>query len=403
MKQIYRFLFLLSEAMGAFAGSVYALIISFVIQRTITSQFINSLVANLGITISLIVSFLAGSLIDRKSPRKVILLSDTLLLPFLLLLIFIGDITSLQQILFIVVVDIIAVILSELDSIARPRYLKLTFATTDLDKTIQGMNNIQSLFAISGYLIVFLTIAHWQFHQYFIMITLLYSVSAISIYLLPKEKIKETRATNKKSCLRLEWKQIILFITHHKGRRLFHALYILYLLKNQLVMSLLIFRIGQLNPSFNRIPTIGAGIISGISCGIALSYIMRKTPKKRKQLCASLLLLLSALPCFYLGHVLQVTSFYGLGLAIGLIFGLGLPLFNLLSSKRLQIIPHNMLGKNLAILKMTAVLLALMSALPLNFLDNLGLHSAYFDFAALLTIVCSFLFPKLSLVDLSEH
>ena len=158
MKSFSKNLFLLSEAAGILASSIYSLLISFIFQQYVGSQFINSLVGNIGVTVSLTVAYFAGSIVDKKLPWKVILLSDVLLIPLFILLGFVFNFPLLYQLGVIVVIDIISVIVSEFDSVSRPAYLKMVADDRTITKVIQATNMIQTAFAILGYLLVFVTI-----------------------------------------------------------------------------------------------------------------------------------------------------------------------------------------------------------------------------------------------------
>lgn len=68
-----RFLFLRSEALSNFAASIYGMTLSFMIQSLAKSQFINSFSGNVSIAISVILSFFAGHIVNKKSPWKIIL------------------------------------------------------------------------------------------------------------------------------------------------------------------------------------------------------------------------------------------------------------------------------------------------------------------------------------------
>ena len=68
MKKFRSSFFLLSEAAGIVASSVYGLTLSFIVQRYIDSQFLNSLVSNISVTLSMLMAFFTGYIVDKKSP-----------------------------------------------------------------------------------------------------------------------------------------------------------------------------------------------------------------------------------------------------------------------------------------------------------------------------------------------
>lgn len=395
IKRFNRFLFLLSEASGNLAGSIYSLVLSFIIQDLVKSQFINSLAGNLGLAISVIISFFAGHIIDHKSPWKIILLSDIILLPLFLGLIFILSVPFPYKVAIIILIDIVSIILGEFDSISRPKYLRMTLQSKELDSTVQYMNGIQTLFSILGYLLVFISISFLNFSSYFIVILVLYIVSALSILFLPKEKNKASNKVLNDTNIISGTKIVLQFLSNSKNTLILHITYILYMLRNQLVLSLIVYRIGQLNETFDRIHIIGLGIVSGVGLGIIFNTITRKITFSKRRLFSNLLYLSSTFFCLYIGHITTVGSFYFIGLSIGLIFGSGLPLFNLISSERLLLTPKKIIGRSTSIIRLLSILFVFLVSILLNFIDNLGIHSIYFDVSALITILTSLIFSKI--------
>lgn len=110
--------------------------------------------------------------------------------------------------------------------------------------------------------------------------------------------------------------------------------------------------------------------------------------------------MLSAVVCFYVGRVQVVESFYILGLAIGMIFGLGLPLFNMLTTERVLQTPKEILGRSSVILRMFSIILVLIISLFLNCIEKMGIDSIYFDFSSIIVFLVSFIFSKLDFKSL---
>lgn len=379
------------------------MIISFIIQDLVKSQFINSLAGNLGTAISVIVAFLAGYIVDKKSPWKIMLLSDIILLPLLLGLFFILNSSISYKVILIFLVDIVLVLLDEFDSISRPKYLKMTLSSNDLDVTIQMMNGVQSIFSILGYLFVFLSVAFLHFNTYFIIIFIFYLISALSILALPRERKDISNKLYDSSDIVDGAKKVLKFWFTSKDKILLHSTTILYMLRNQMVMSLLIYRIGQLNETFDKIHIIGSGIVSGVGLGVIFNLILRKISFRKRKLYSNIIFFSSVFYCLYLGRVQSVESFYLLGLSIGLIFGSGLPLYNLLSSERLLITPKEIVGRSTAMLRMISILTVILTSLLLKYIDNVGIHSIYFDFGAVIVIVTNLLFTKIKFETLKNN
>ena len=70
MKKFRSSFFLLSEAAGIVASSVYGLTLSFIVQRYVDSQFLNSLVSNISVTLSMLMAFFTGYIVDKKEDRE---------------------------------------------------------------------------------------------------------------------------------------------------------------------------------------------------------------------------------------------------------------------------------------------------------------------------------------------
>lgn len=288
IKRNIKFFFLLSEASGTLAASIYGVILSFVIQSFVKSQFVNSLSGNLTIAASVIVSFFAGYIVDKKSPWKIILLSDVILIPLLIGLILSFNLPNSIKLITIIFIDIVATILGEFDSISRPKYLRLVFSKHDLDLTLQSMNIIQTIFSILGYLLVFLSVAFFSFDFYFKIILVLYLVSAISIFLIPREK-SIYNSIHDESSFKEGFSTVFKFFNSDKEVVLLHSAYVIYMLRNQLVMSLLVFRIGKLNPTFDKLHIIGTGIVCGVGIGLIFNLISRKMSNSKRKLLSNLL------------------------------------------------------------------------------------------------------------------
>lgn len=394
MKSFSKNLFLLSEAAGILASSIYSLLISFIFQRYVGSQFINSLVGNIGVTVSLTVAYFAGSIVDKKLPWKVILLSDVLLIPLFILLGFVFNFPLLYQLGVIVVIDIISVIVSEFDSVSRPAYLKMVADDRTITKVIQATNMIQTAFAILGYLLVFVTIQFWDFQNYFIMISLLYIISAMCIYFLPKgKKLPSDKVSNETVLDGLL--SVVQYILRKKNNLFLYSALVIFMVKNQIVMSLLIYKIGRFDPGFQNIHLTGAGILTSVAIGAILNRYFYGLDLLKKRLFSGLSLIISGLLCIYVGHIESVESFYVFGLSIGGIFGAGLPIFNMLSSERIIMTPQNFQGRSLSFIRTFSVIGTLLLLSFLGIVENVfSIKTIYFDFSGILSFVVVLFFMK---------
>ncbi len=258
MKKFRSSFFLLSEAAGIVASSVYGLTLSFIVQRYVDSQFLNSLVSNISVTLSMLMAFFTGYIVDKKSPWKLILLSDLVLIPLFIIPIFLFEVSIPLFLISIVIIDMISIVVSELDEISRPVYLSLITTKEKSVSVLQSINIVDSAFAIVGYLFVFLTISFLKINTYFIIVSICYLFSAIFIFHLPKETKEKQPLSETQESFMLALRELLQVIVRLKQVGLYLA-NLLFMVKNQIVMSLLIFRIGQIDKGFTHIHIIGIG------------------------------------------------------------------------------------------------------------------------------------------------
>ena len=94
--------------------------LSFIVQRYVDSQFLNSLVSNISVTLSMLMALFTGYIVDKKSPWKLILLSDLVLIPLFIIPIFLFEVSIPLFLISIVIIDMLSLVVSELEEISRP-------------------------------------------------------------------------------------------------------------------------------------------------------------------------------------------------------------------------------------------------------------------------------------------
>lgn len=402
MKKFRSSFFLLSEAAGIVASSVYGLTLSFIVQRYVDSQFLNSLVSNISVTLSMLMAFFTGYIVDKKSPWKLILLSDLVLIPLFIIPIFLFEVSIPLFLISIVIIDMISIVVSELDEISRPVYLSLITTKEKSVSVLQSINIVDSAFAIVGYLFVFLTISFLKINTYFIIVSICYLFSALFIFHLPKETKEKQPLSETQESFILALRELLQVIVRLKQVGLYLA-NLLFMVKNQIVMSLLIFRIGQIDKGFTHIHIIGIGILLSVAGGAVLNKILYLAKVSVRKVLSMLLIACSGYFTYLVGHAQTVEHFLLFGLAIGAIFGTGLPCFGLLSAERMLVTPDNHQGKSLSLLRTSSVVLTLSLTACFAIVEKLcHLTTIFFDGSAVLAIILVLLFFALPFTELNS-
>lgn len=397
----FRISFLLfSEASGVLAASIYSLSLSFIVQKYVESQYLNSLVSNLSVLLSMIVAVFAGHIVDKQSPWKLILLSDVILLPLFLIPVLLFDVSISLFIISVIVIDIISIIFSELDTISRPVYLNSMTNKDCFVSTIQQISIVDSAFSIIGYLFVFLTISFIKINYYFIFVFLFYLISAVFIFNLPKENRTPVHSYSSDK-FSTEMKSLVKNILKSKQTSLYIA-NLIFMVKNQIIMSLLIFRIGQIDKNFSHIPIIGIGILSSVGIGALLNKILYVADVRLRKLFSIFLISCSTYFTYVVGHIQFVENFLMLGIMIGAIFGTGLPCFGLLSAERMLGTSNHQQGKALSLLRTFSVVITFLLTSCFAIIESqFSYRTIYFDGSVLLSIALAIIFLFLKFRNLT--
>lgn len=293
MKKFKTPFFLLSEASGVLATSVYGLTVSFVFQKYIDSQFLNSLVNNVTIALSMLAAFFVGHFVDKRSSWQLILLSDLVLAPLYIIPIFLFHLSVPLFLVSVLVIELISTLLSELDAVSRPVYLSRIVDKKTSISVLQHINIIDSAFSIIGYLFVFLTISFMKWHYYFIIVGVFYFISLMFILNLPKEKQFEQQ-DKVVSHTFFDDLKLLIHIIREKKQILLYCANLIFMVKNQVIMSLLIFRIGQLDAGFAHIHIVGVSLLISVGIGALLNKILYSASTQLRKVLAIVLMGFSA-------------------------------------------------------------------------------------------------------------
>ncbi|WP_268651800.1 hypothetical protein [Lactobacillus delbrueckii] len=167
---------------------------------------------------------------------------------------------------------------------------------------------------------------------------------------------------------------------------------VLFTCRNQLVMSLVILKIGRYDPQFKSILVIGLGIILAVAVGAGLNRAVVSLPAGLKKLSVLALIVLSAGATYLSGGAGRQLSPFVFGLLLGSIFGTGIPVYTYLETSRIMKTPAAYQGRSTALLRFVGIFLTLIMALVLGFFEGRVKSSVDLCFSAgailLLVIFC---------------
>ncbi|WP_260265448.1 hypothetical protein [Lactobacillus delbrueckii] len=164
---------------------------------------------------------------------------------------------------------------------------------------------------------------------------------------------------------------------------------VLFTCRNQLVMSLVILKIGRYDPQFKSILVIGLGIILAVAVGAGLNRAVVSLPAGLKKLSVLALIVLSAGATYLSGGAGRQLSPFVFGLLLGSIFGTGIPVYTYLETSRIMKTPAAYQGRSTALLRFVGIFLTLIMALVLGFFEGRVKSSValYFSVGAILLLV----------------
>lgn len=218
---------------------------------------------------------------------------------------------------------------------------------------------------------------------------------------MPKETKEKQPLSETQESFILALRELLQVIVRLKQVGLYLA-NLLFMVKNQIVMSLLIFRIGQIDKGFTHIHIIGIGILLSVAGGAVLNKILYLAKVSVRKVLSMLLMACSGYFTYLVGHAQTVEHFLLFGLAIGAIFGTGLPCFGLLSAERMLATPENYQGKS-SLLRTSSVVLTLSLTACFAIVEKLcHLTTIFFDGSAVLAIILVLLFFALPFTELNS-
>lgn len=391
-----------SQALLVMAGSIYNLALMFIVAQTSPSQFVNSLLGNLGVFVSIACTLFIGEFVDRHSPWHIILWSEIILVPACLVPLLAVHLSPVVFLLAVAIVDITAVFFSEADSVARTAYINHAATKAAIPTLQRHISLINSGASIAGFLLVFALITLVAPSDFLVIASGLYAVSAVCFWLLPASRRYMPQAATH-SHLIADLKHTIAHSrTHQLGSILGAEIGLM--MRNQLMMSLVIYKVGQLAPNYRHIHLIGLGLFIALAGGAVINRLLTPLPPLIQKIAGSILCLGATLCTLLTAHWLTGANPIVVGLVIGGIFGCGIPVYSLLETTRMLKTADEMQGKSIAFVHFCGILLTLIITIILGIIQGItNISSLYFDASATITLIIAAIFLVIRLIATPKH
>lgn len=341
-------LFIISQCLMTLASSIYTIALLYVVQKYVSNVLMNGIIGNFATVAGVIFSFFIGSFVDRMGKWLIMLLADIGIAIFSWIPGVLGNMDPVGFFLSILIIDFLVVVADETDVISRSAYIKLAVQNEHISTMQKYVNPVTTIAGILGYLFVMVTLNTIQYKYYFYIIGALYVVSLVIIFFLPKEQRTEEETIHP------TYIRDVLNGLQYSFRDVFQK-YLLgvgigLVIRNQIVLSLIMFYLGKIDPEFHHIAWISLGFALGICIGIAMNLIpWQKKPKLIPYL-VTISGFISAAATFILGFsFVNSLNYILLGSIIGLIFGAGLVSYSIVETIRIKGTPNNFQGRSMAL------------------------------------------------------
>ena len=376
-----------SQGIIMLAASIYSVALSFIVQEYVSSPAVNSLVNNISVAVSVAFALAIGSFVDQHGAWR-ILFFTTLLSGIACLrppLIF--DLDKVAFIGVLIVVDIVISIISEFDNAARTVYIVRKENREAIPLVQQGISSLNSISSIVGYLLVFVTLSFVALPNY--LYAALYLLALLIWLRVPADQVvASAQPSFSFSILARDIRESVSIVFKNSIALIFAA-EVLFTCRNQLVMSLVILKIGRYDPQFKSILVIGLGIILAVAVGAGLNRAVVSLPAGLKKLSVLTMIVLSAGATYLSGGAGSQLSPFVFGLLLGSIFGTGIPVYTYLETSRIMKTPAAYQGRSTALLRFVGIFLTLIMALVLGFFEGRVKSSValYFSAGAIILLV----------------
>lgn len=235
------------------------------------------------------------------------------------------DLDKVAFIGVLIVVDIVISIISEFDNAARTVYIVRKENREAIPLVQQGISSLNSISSIVGYLLVFVTLSFVALPNYLYLCAALYLLALLIWLRVPADQVvASAQPSFSFSILARDIRESVSIVFKNSIALIFAA-EVLFTCRNQLVMSLVILKIGRYDPQFKSILVIGLGIILAVAVSAGLNRAVVSLPAGLKKLSVLTMIVLSAGATYLSGGAGSQLSPFVFGLLLGSIFGTGIP------------------------------------------------------------------------------
>lgn len=378
-----------SQGMIMLAASIYSVALSFIVQEYVSSPAVNSLVNNISVAVSVAFALAIGSFVDQHDAWRILFFTTLLSGIACLLPPLIFDLDKVAFIGVLIVVDIVISIISEFDNAARTVYIVRKENREAIPLVQQGISSLNSIASIVGYLLVFVTLSFVALPNYLYLCAALYLLALLIWLRVPADQVvASAQPSFSFSILARDIRESVSIVFKNSIALIFAA-EVLFTCRNQLVMSLVILKIGRYDPQFKSILVIGLGIILAVAVGAGLNRAVVSLPAGLKKLSVLTMIVLSAGATYLSGGAGSQLSPFVFGLLLGSIFGTGIPVYTYLETSRIMKTPAAYQGRSTALLRFVGIFLTLIMALVLGFFEGRVKSSValYFSAGAIILLV----------------
>lgn len=367
------------------AASIYSVALSFIVQEYVSSPAVNSLVNNISVAVSVAFALAIGSFVDQHGAWRILFFTTLLSGIACLLPPLIFDLDKVAFIGVLIVVDIVISIISEFDNAARTVYIVRKENREAIPLVQQGISSLNSISSIVGYLLVFVTLSFVALPNYLYLCAALYLLALLIWLRVPADQVvASAQPSFSFSILARDIRESVSIVFKNSIALIFAAT-----CRNQLVMSLVILKIGRYDPQFKSILVIGLGIILAVAVGAGLNRAVVSLPAGLKKLSVLTMIVLSAGATYLSGGAGSQLAPFVFGLLLGSIFGTGIPVYTYLETSRIMKTPAAYQGRSTALLRFVGIFLTLIMALVLGSFEGRVKSSValYFSAGAIILLV----------------
>lgn len=267
-------LYLSAQGLVALATSAYMIALLYLTQARIPNEIANGVVGNLATVVGILVTFGLGARLDRTARRRLMIWANGIIAAIAWIPGFLK--TQPPLILFCIVlgVDLVVTLMDEWGMSANAGYLKAVVSDDHIAQAQRGIQTVEMIAGMIGVVVVLVGLHHVHVSWMFYGASICYALVTMLLLVLPKDMpVLQTNRT-------VGWDDFVSafrFVQASAPQITLATVGSGFILRNQIVMSLVVFYIGRIDPGLHHILRIALGMAAGMVAGLACNMVAKGT------------------------------------------------------------------------------------------------------------------------------